>query len=141
MSDEIAGAARSLNCSRSRNDFRLRYGQWPSTPTSRLRRNCERGIELLEQEAAARARAEVLKNHPFNKNLFRRVDGLELSERTANCLKNDNIVYIRDLVQKSEAKMLRMPNFGRKCLNEVKEVLAQMGLWLGMKLSYWSDFR
>jgi DNA-directed RNA polymerase subunit alpha len=74
---------------------------------------------------------------PFNKNLLRRVDELELSVRSANCLKNDNIIYIGDLVQKSEAEMLRTPNFGRKSLNEIKEVLAQMGLTLGMDVAGW----
>ena len=74
---------------------------------------------------------------PFNKNLLRKVDELELSVRSANCLKNDNIVYIGDLVQKSEAELLRTPNFGRKSLNEIKEVLAQMGLHLGMEIPNW----
>jgi len=74
---------------------------------------------------------------PFNKNLLRKVDELELSVRSANCLKNDNIVYIGDLVQKTEQEMLRTPNFGRKSLNEIKEVLAQMGLHLGMEIPSW----
>ena len=74
---------------------------------------------------------------PFNKNLLRKVDELELSVRSANCLKNDNIIYIGDLVQKTEADMLRTPNFGRKSLNEIKEVLAQMGLNLGMEIFNW----
>jgi DNA-directed RNA polymerase subunit alpha len=74
---------------------------------------------------------------PFNKNLLKKVDELELSVRSANCLKNDNIVYIGDLVQKTEAEMLRTPNFGRKSLNEIKEVLAQMGLHLGMEIPNW----
>ncbi|HOT83686.1 MAG: DNA-directed RNA polymerase subunit alpha [Rhodospirillales bacterium] len=74
---------------------------------------------------------------PFNRNLLRKVDELELSVRSANCLKNDNIIYIGDLVQKTEADMLRTPNFGRKSLNEIKEVLAQMGLVLGMEISNW----
>ncbi|MHA1151218.1 MAG: DNA-directed RNA polymerase subunit alpha C-terminal domain-containing protein, partial [Alphaproteobacteria bacterium] len=74
---------------------------------------------------------------PFNKNLLRKVDELELSVRSANCLKNDNIVYIGDLVQKSEAEMLRTPNFGRKSLNEIKEVLSVMGLHLGMEIPNW----
>jgi len=74
---------------------------------------------------------------PFNKNLLRKVDELELSVRSANCLKNDNIIYIGDLVQKSEADMLRTPNFGRKSLNEIKEVLTQMGLQLGMEITNW----
>ena len=74
---------------------------------------------------------------PFNRNLLRKVDELELSVRSANCLKNDNIVYIGDLVQKSEQEMLRTPNFGRKSLNEIKEVLTAMGLTLGMSVSGW----
>jgi len=74
---------------------------------------------------------------PFNKNLLRKVDELELSVRSANCLKNDNIIYIGDLVQKTETDMLRTPNFGRKSLNEIKEVLGQMGLHLGMAIPDW----
>ena len=74
---------------------------------------------------------------PFNRNLLRKVDELELSVRSANCLKNDNIVYIGDLVQKSEQEMLRTPNFGRKSLNEIKEVLSSMGLGLGMTVTGW----
>ncbi|MEM6849279.1 MAG: DNA-directed RNA polymerase subunit alpha [Pseudomonadota bacterium] len=73
----------------------------------------------------------------FNPALLKKVDELELSVRSANCLKNDNIVYIGDLIQKSEAEMLRTPNFGRKSLNEIKEVLAQMGLHLGMDVPNW----
>ncbi len=78
--------------------------------------------------------------HPelaFNAALLKKVDELELSVRSANCLKNDNIVYIGDLIQKSEAEMLRTPNFGRKSLNEIKEVLASMGLHLGMEVPNW----
>ncbi len=73
----------------------------------------------------------------FSSALLKKVDELELSVRSANCLKNDNIVYIGDLIQKSEAEMLRTPNFGRKSLNEIKEVLAQMGLHLGMEITNW----
>ena len=73
----------------------------------------------------------------FNPLLLKKVDELELSVRSANCLKNDNIVYIGDLVQKTEAEMLRTPNFGRKSLNEIKEVLSNMGLHLGMEISDW----
>jgi len=73
----------------------------------------------------------------INKNLLRKVDELELSVRSANCLKNDNIVYIGDLVQKSEQEMLRTPNFGRKSLNEIKEVLSSMGLSLGLTVPGW----
>jgi DNA-directed RNA polymerase subunit alpha len=80
---------------------------------------------------------EVEDNLPFNRNLLRKVDELELSVRSANCLKNDNIIYIGDLVQKSEQEMLRTPNFGRKSLNEIKEVLANMGLGLGMSVAGW----
>jgi len=74
---------------------------------------------------------------PFNRNLLKKVEELELSVRSANCLKNDNIVYIGDLVQKSESEMLRTPNFGRKSLNEIKEVLGMMGLHLGMQVEGW----
>jgi DNA-directed RNA polymerase subunit alpha len=74
---------------------------------------------------------------PFNPALLKKVDELELSVRSANCLKNDNIVYIGDLIQKTEAEMLRTPNFGRKSLNEIKEVLANMDLHLGMDVPNW----
>ncbi|MDX2145591.1 MAG: DNA-directed RNA polymerase subunit alpha [Rhodospirillaceae bacterium] len=90
-------------------------------------------FEEPQQQIAERIEDEL----PFNKNLLRKVDELELSVRSANCLKNDNIIYIGDLVQKSEAEMLRTPNFGRKSLNEIKEVLAQMGLHLGMEVTGW----
>jgi DNA-directed RNA polymerase subunit alpha len=73
----------------------------------------------------------------MNRNLLKKVDELELSVRSANCLKNDNIIYIGDLVQKSEPEMLRTPNFGRKSLNEIKEVLSSMGLRLGMDIPGW----
>ena len=74
---------------------------------------------------------------PFNHHLLKKVEELELSVRSANCLKNDNIVYIGDLVQKSESEMLRTPNFGRKSLNEIKEVLQQMDLGLGISVPDW----
>ena len=74
---------------------------------------------------------------PFNPALLKKVDELELSVRSANCLKNDNIVYIGDLIQKTEGEMLRTPNFGRKSLNEIKEVLTSMGLSLGMDVPNW----
>ena len=83
----------------------------------------------------------IVKDQPtepeFNKNLLRKVDELELSVRSMNCLKNDNIIYIGDLVQKSEGEMLRTPNFGRKSLNEIKEVLTGMSLYLGMEIPNW----
>ena len=72
----------------------------------------------------------------FNRNLLKKVDELELSVRSMNCLKNDNIVYIGDLVQKTEPEMLRTPNFGRKSLNEIEEVLYSMSLYLGMEIPY-----
>ena len=74
---------------------------------------------------------------PFNHHLLKKVEELELSVRSANCLKNDNIVYIGDLVQKSESEMLRTPNFGRKSLNEIKQVLQQMDLGLGTAVPDW----
>ena len=89
------------------------------------------------EEPRAQVEQETASELPFNKNLLRKVEELELSVRSANCLKNDNIVYIGDLVQKSEAEMLRTPNFGRKSLNEIKEVLSQMGLHLGMEINNW----
>ena len=89
------------------------------------------------EEPEARVAEEAPTDLPFNRNLLRKVDELELSVRSANCLKNDNIVYIGDLVQKTEAEMLRTPNFGRKSLNEIKEVLTQMGLHLGMEITTW----
>ena len=76
-------------------------------------------------------------SNQLNRYLLKKVEELELSVRSANCLKNDNIVYIGDLVQKTEAEMLRTPNFGRKSLNEIKEVLASMGLRLGMEIPGW----
>jgi DNA-directed RNA polymerase subunit alpha len=73
----------------------------------------------------------------FNPALLKKIDELELSVRSANCLRNENIVFVGDLIQKTEADMLRTPNFGRKSLNEIKEVLAQMGLHLGMDVANW----
>jgi len=73
----------------------------------------------------------------FNENFFRSVDDLELSVRSANCLKNANIRYIGELVMKTEAEMLKTKNFGRKSLNEIKEILSEMGLALGMKVDGW----
>jgi Bacterial RNA polymerase, alpha chain C terminal domain len=73
----------------------------------------------------------------LNPELLRKVDELEFSQRTANCLRNDNLVYVGDMVQRSEAEFLRTPNFGRKCLYEIKEVLAQMGLQPGMNVPGW----
>ncbi len=92
-------------------------------------------INFEEPEAASRQEDED--DLEFNPLLLKKVDELELSVRSANCLKNDNIVYIGDLIQKTEAEMLRTPNFGRKSLNEIKEVLTGMGLHLGMDVPDW----
>lgn len=77
------------------------------------------------------------KNTSLNENLFRSVDDLELSVRSANCLKNANIRFIGELVVRTEAEMLKTKNFGRKSLNEIKEILSEMGLGLGMKIDGW----
>jgi DNA-directed RNA polymerase subunit alpha len=87
--------------------------------------------------APGAAEAATADTNQLNRYLLKKVDELELSVRSANCLKNDNIIYIGDLVQKTEAEMLRTPNFGRKSLNEIKEVLASMGLRLGMDIPGW----
>jgi DNA-directed RNA polymerase subunit alpha len=89
------------------------------------------------EEPKDAARAEEDDGLEFNPLLLKKVDELELSVRSANCLKNDNIVYIGGLIQKTEAEMLRTPNFGRKSLNEIKEVLTTMGLHLGMDVTDW----
>ncbi len=88
-------------------------------------------------EPAEEIETPVAEESSLNINLLRKVEELELSVRSANCLKNDEIVYIGDLVQKSESEMLRTPNFGRKSLNEIKEVLTTMSLELGMKIEGW----
>jgi len=85
-------------------------------------------------EVSVKSAEEELKFSPY---LLKKVDELELSVRSANCLKNDNIVYIGDLVQKTESEMLKTPNFGRKSLNEIKEVLGNMGLRFGMEVTGW----
>jgi DNA-directed RNA polymerase subunit alpha len=89
------------------------------------------------EEPRREVEAAPMQELPFPPAMLKKVDELELSVRSANCLKNDNIVYIGDLIQKSEAEMLRTPNFGRKSLNEIKEVLATMGLHLGMEVQGW----
>jgi DNA-directed RNA polymerase subunit alpha len=91
-------------------------------------------ISFEEVEENAQHEEESL---PFDRNLLRKVDELELSVRSQNCLKNDNIVYIGDLVCKTESEMLKTPNFGRKSLNEIKDVLASMGLRFGMEVAGW----
>ncbi|MFH0800303.1 MAG: DNA-directed RNA polymerase subunit alpha [Pseudomonadota bacterium] len=87
------------------------------------------------EELAEPAEEERYEEGPkLNENLYRRVDELELSVRSANCLQNANIKFIGELCQKSEAEMLKTKNFGRKSLNEIKEILTSMGLSLGMKI-------
>jgi DNA-directed RNA polymerase subunit alpha len=94
-------------------------------------------VFITFEEPKAKKEGAEKPDLPFNPALLKKVDELELSVRSANCLKNDNIVYIGDLIQKSEGEMLRTPNFGRKSLNEIKEVLASMGLHLGMAVENW----
>lgn len=81
---------------------------------------------------------EVHEEVPFNENLNKRVEELELSVRSANCLQNADIKHIGELVQKTESEMLKTKNFGRKSLNEIKEILSEMGLGLGMKIEGWT---
>ena len=87
-----------------------------------------------EREPEPEAEGGEDEERPLNENLYRSVEELELSVRSANCLKNANIRHIGELVQRTEAEMLKTKNFGRKSLNEIKEVLSEMGLTLGMKL-------
>lgn len=94
------------------------------------------GGGMIGSAATSQSQEESDANQ-LNRYLLKKVDELELSVRSANCLKNDNIIYIGDLVGKSEAEMLRTPNFGRKSLNEIKEVLSSMGLRLGMDIVGW----
>jgi DNA-directed RNA polymerase subunit alpha len=90
-----------------------------------------------EEEAEMSYPEDEEEKETFNENLLRSVDELELSVRSANCLKHANIKLIGDLVQKTEAEILATKNFGRKSLNEIKEILTEMGLSLGMKLDNW----
>ncbi len=94
-------------------------------------------IFINREEIEDAAVAEPTEEDKLNEYLWRSVDELELSVRSANCLQNANIHYIGDLVQKTEAEMLKTKNFGRKSLKEIKEILAQMGLSLGMKIPNW----
>lgn len=88
----------------------------------------------FEEEPEPVAVAKEESGSQFNPNLYRSVEELELSVRSANCLQNANIKYIYELVQKTEAEMLKTKNFGRKSLNEIKDILGEMGLGLGIKL-------
>ena len=92
------------------------------------------GIFVNFEEEPAGAEGEAGPVTPVNENLFRPVEDLELSVRSANCLQNADIRYLGELVQKSEQEMLKTKNFGRKSLNEIKEILHDMGLGLGMRL-------
>jgi len=92
---------------------------------------------FINPEARVEGRSELAGDdaqREINKNLFRSVNELELSVRAANCLKNANIKTIADLVQKTEGEMLKTKNFGKKSLNEIKEILTDMGLSLGVKI-------
>ncbi|MDR2992180.1 MAG: DNA-directed RNA polymerase subunit alpha [Burkholderiaceae bacterium] len=93
--------------------------------------------ESLTVDALSQARVAGGANGPLDPVLFRPVDELELTVRSANCLKAENIFYIGDLIQRTENDLLKTPNLGRKSLNEIKEVLASRGLTLGMKLENW----
>jgi len=92
----------------------------------------------FEEETEASSKEEETEE-PLNENLFRTVEELELSVRSANCLQNANIHLIGELVQRTEAEMLKTKNFGRKSLKEIKEILAEMGLSLGMRIDNWSQ--
>ncbi|MCR9162213.1 MAG: DNA-directed RNA polymerase subunit alpha [Nannocystaceae bacterium] len=94
-------------------------------------------IFINREEIEEATPQEPSEEDKLNEYLWRSVDELELSVRSANCLQNANIHYIGDLVQKTEAEMLKTKNFGRKSLKEIKEILAQMGLSLGMKIPNW----
>lgn len=91
----------------------------------------------FEEEEEPEISEEVQEEVPFNENLNKRVEELELSVRSANCLQNADIKHIGELVQKTESEMLKTKNFGRKSLNEIKEILSEMGLSLGMKIESW----
>lgn len=95
-------------------------------------------FEEEEEEDIYVEEEEEEEERDVNENLYRRVDELDLSVRASNCLKNAGIRYIGEFVQKTETDMLKTKNFGRKSLNEIKDVLAEMGLSLGMKLRNWT---
>ena len=114
-------------------------GPAPAVRPLRRRPDARDRVPPIGRRAPCRARGAEPETdaNQLNRYLLKKVDELELSVRSANCLKNDNIIYIGDLVQKTEAEMLRTPNFGRKSLNEIKEVLSSMGLRLGMDIPGW----
>jgi DNA-directed RNA polymerase subunit alpha len=112
----------------------------PTTAVGEASRILEDHFELLMEfpevspQQEADERDDVRPRTELNENLFRNVDELELSVRASNCLKTANIRTIADLVQKSEAELLKTKNFGKKSLNEIKTILGEMGLSLGMRL-------
>ena len=93
--------------------------------------------QIDASELAAFESGAAAASQQFDPILLRPVDELELTVRSANCLKAENIYYIGDLIQRTENELLKTPNLGRKSLNEIKEVLAQRGLTLGMRLENW----
>ena len=99
--------------------------------------NQQESSESLVEEPEEEEVPEVLEDLPFNKNLLRKVDELELSVRSANCLKAENIHYIGDLVQRSENELLKTPNLGKKSLTEIKDVLSTHSLTLGQTIEDW----
>lgn len=94
-------------------------------------------INFEEEEEPSESDSEQSEESPLMDNLNKRVEELELSVRSANCLQNAQIKFIGELVQKTESEMLKTKNFGRKSLNEIKEILTEMGLGLGMKIEGW----
>jgi hypothetical protein len=115
----------------------IRSDRTISVEFERVVRRDVASVKAREGTNLATPQPLAIEHLPFDPAFLTRVDELELSVRTANCLRNDNIAYVGDLVQKTEAEMLRTPNFGRKSLNEIKEVLAQMGLHLGSEVPGW----
>jgi DNA-directed RNA polymerase alpha subunit len=107
-----------------------RLGQDPGRAAGGVRAARGPGRRHLRRAAAQR-------QHAFDPILLRPVDELELTVRSANCLKAENIYYIGDLIQRTETELLKTPNLGRKSLNEIKEVLASRGLTLGARLENW----
>ncbi|MEP7101648.1 MAG: DNA-directed RNA polymerase subunit alpha C-terminal domain-containing protein, partial [Burkholderiales bacterium] len=113
------------------------------TPEEAIRNSAKILVEQLmvfaqlEGEISSFADAPVARNTQFDPILLRPVDELELTVRSANCLKAENIYYIGDLIQRTETELLKTPNLGRKSLNEIKEVLASRGLTLGARLENW----
>ena len=94
-------------------------------------------VNFEDPKDVVEEKLSIVEEIGFSATLLKKVDELELSVRSSNCLKNDNIVYIGDLIQKSESKMLLTPNFGRKSLNEIKDILSEMGLHFGMSVPTW----